>query len=64
MIELAGDLDPEIRMTPNGVIVDRDSAIGHKEFALFVRTSGLISSDRASTLRAAQIIGGSLPLNR
>ena len=35
MIELAGDLNAEIWMTPNGIIVDRDPAIGREEFAFF-----------------------------
>ena len=53
MIELARDVDAELRMTEDGVIIDRDAAIGRDELAASVRTSGLISSDRASTVRAA-----------
>ena len=35
MIELTCNLDPELRMPPDGVIINRDAAIGRDELAGF-----------------------------
>ena len=35
MIELARNLDPELGMPPDGVIINRDAAIGRHELAAF-----------------------------
>ena len=53
MIELARNLDFQFRVSRNRVIINRQATISRDELAILVRTSGLISSERASTLRAA-----------
>ena len=40
MIELACNLDPQLWMTPDCVIINRDTAIGHDKLAALVSAGG------------------------
>ena len=41
MIELARDLDFQLRMARDGVIIDRDPAVGGDKFSIFCQRQGI-----------------------